>query len=114
MLATGSNAVLSPNDRALLKSILAPFSDRIDRVTLFGSHATGTARGNSDIDLVVHGSLSKADIDRLWTLFDDSSLSVPVDIIAYNHAVYPPLKRHIDAVEKTLFEKVDLTAPANG
>ena len=102
------NKIISNSDRVILKSILSPFSDRIDRVTLFGSYAKGAARANSDIDLVVHGSLLKSDVDRLWTLFDDSSLSVPVDIIAYNQDIYPPLKRHIDMVQKPLFDKSDL------
>lgn len=96
----------------ILKSILSEFSQKIDRVTLFGSHATGLARANSDIDLVVHGSLSQADVDRLWTLFDDSALSVPVDVIAYNLSIYPPLKRHIDAIERPLFERSDLIGNA--
>lgn len=93
----------------ILKSILAEYSQKIERVTLFGSHATGLARANSDIDLVVHGSLSQADVDRLWTLFDDSALSVPVDVIAYNLNIYPPLKRHIDETERPLFQRSDLT-----
>ncbi len=95
-------------ERAILKTVLSPFAANIEQVTLFGSHATGTARKNSDIDLVVHGNLSKSDVDRLWTLFDESALSVSVDVIAYNHEIYPPLRRHIDSVERLLFEKSDL------
>lgn len=100
--------MLTKSNRNILKSILSQYQDKIDKVTLFGSHATGLAKENSDIDLVIHGCLSKADTDRLWTLFDDSSLDVPVDLIAYNQDIYPPLKRHIDTVEKLLFEKADL------
>lgn len=99
---------LDTKSLAILKSILSDYSQKIERVTLFGSHATGLARANSDIDLVIHGSLSQSDVDRLWTLFDDSALSVSVDIIAYNLGIYPPLKRHIDAIERPLFERSDL------
>jgi uncharacterized protein len=102
--------MLTKLDRDTLKSILSQYQDKIHKVTLFGSRATGLAKRNSDIDLVIHGSLSEADTDRLWTLFDDSSLSVPIDLIAYNQNIYPPLKQHIDAVEKLLFEKADLTS----
>ncbi len=87
---------------------MAPFSDKIDFVGLFGSHATGKARENSDIDLVVYGTLNDYEVDRLWSLFDASALSVPVDVIAYNLPIYPPLKAHIDRVMQPLFQKSDL------
>ncbi|MET0179038.1 MAG: nucleotidyltransferase domain-containing protein [Novosphingobium sp.] len=88
--------------------MLAPFASRIDHVDVFGSHATGRARDNSDIDLVIHGRLEPGDVDRLWTLFSESRLPVTVDVIAYNLPLYPPLKRHIDEVAKRLFDHGDL------
>ena len=99
---TGTSAELGTGDLALLHDILAPYADRIDRVGVFGSRATGSARPNSDIDLVIYGRIDDADIDRLWTLFDDSSISVSVDILRYSADLYPPLKRHIDATMKPL------------
>lgn len=93
----------------ILRSVLEKFVHGIERVSLFGSHATGKARSNSDIDLVIYGSLSDVEIDRLWTLFDDSDLAVKVDVIAYRDDLYPPLKRHIDLVAKPLFNRADLT-----
>lgn len=90
---------------------MAEFADRIDRVAVFGSHATGRARDNSDIDLVVYGRLASHDIDRLWTLFDESELSVPVDVVSYDDTLYPPLKRHIDAVARTIFTNEQLRMP---
>lgn len=101
---------MSPRHAQIIKAILRPFADRIQRVDLFGSQATGRARQNSDIDLVLHGTLSPRDVDRIWTLFHESALSVPVDVIAYDDALYPPLKRHIDAVAKTLFTSDQLRA----
>lgn len=59
-------------------AILKPYAERIDRVALYGSRATGAYRPNSDIDMVVHGALNEAEQDRLYTLFDESNLSVPV------------------------------------
>ena len=58
----------------LLREILATAGDRIDRVAVFGSRATGRYRPNSDLDLVLYGSADAADCDRLWTLFQESSL----------------------------------------
>ena len=96
----------------LIRSVLAPFSERIERVAIFGSHATGRARANSDIDLVLYGPLTSGDVDRLWTIFHESALSVAVDLVAYDEGLYPPLKRHIDAVARTLFTHEQLKAAA--
>lgn len=102
---------VSPARRDVLRSVLSGYSEQIDRVAVFGSHALGRARDNSDIDLVIYGQLTDRDIDRLWTLFDSSQLSVPVDVVHYRSTLYPPLKNHIDAVAKTLFTKQQLQVP---
>ena len=59
---------LTADHRDLLREILATAGDRIDRVAVFGSRATGRYRPNSDLDLVLYGSADAADCDRLWTL----------------------------------------------
>lgn len=99
---------LSVSDRNIIHAVLAPYADRIDRAALFGSRATGLARINSDIDLVLYGDLTKADIARIWTLCDDSALSVTVDVVAYTDDLYPPLRRHIDMTAIPLFSQADL------
>ncbi|WP_299648961.1 nucleotidyltransferase family protein [Sphingomonas bacterium] len=100
--------VLDSRRREILRSILAAYSHQIDKVAVFGSHATGRARANSDIDLVIYGKLPDGALERLWTHFDDSNLPVKVDIVAYDADLYPPLKRHIDTVAVTLFTRDDL------
>ena len=92
----------------IIHDILSSYADRIERVGLFGSRAKGTARKNSDIDIVLYGTLDDALIDRLWTLFDESSLVLKVDVNAYDRIAYPPLKAHIDAVMMPLFTQEDL------
>ena len=106
-----SDYLLSEVRRTTLKDVLAPFAAKIDRVGLFGSHATGRARVNSDIDIVIYGSLDANDVDRLWTLLNDCALPVPVDVVAYNLPVYPPLRAHIDRVSKPLFSADQLVVP---
>ena len=81
-------------------------------VGLFGSRATGTARPNSDVDLVVYGDIGQPVVDRLWTLFDESGLARTVDVVAYDLIEHPPLKAHIDAVMVPLFSRADLDAVA--
>lgn len=93
---------------AVVASVLQPYADRIDKVGVFGSHALGKARRNSDIDLVIYGLLTQDDIDRIWTLFDESPLAVSVDVVGYDLPLYPPLRAHIDRTVKLLFTSADL------
>ncbi len=79
-----------------LHNILLPFSDKIDKVGLFGSRATGLYRPNSDIDLVIYGSFDEKTTDRIYTLLNDSNLPIKVDLQVYDLIDYLPLKEHID------------------
>lgn len=83
---------------------------KIDRVALFGSRATGKYRDNSDIDLVIYGDIDEKIIDRLWTLLNESNLPYKVDLNAYHLIDYPPFKAHIDEFNKTLFTQSELLA----
>lgn len=99
---------LSIQQLQAIRAILALYAEKIERVGLFGSRAAGTARPNSDIDLVLYGSLDEAAVDRIHTLFGESSLALKVDVNAYDLIAYPPLKAHIDSVMQPLFLKTDL------
>lgn len=99
---------LSPHQLNILRDILAPYAPLITRAGLFGSRAKGTARENSDIDLVLFGSVPEAVVDRLRSLFDESGLAVTVDLIAYDRIDTPALKSHIDQVMQPLFEQPEL------
>lgn len=94
----------------ILKRILSVYANHITQVDLFGSRATGGYRKNSDIDLVLHGSLSKKQINRLWTLFHESSLPYRVDVKCYELTTHLPLKAHMDKVCKRLFTREELQA----
>lgn len=93
---------ISTRQLATIASVLQHAGDRITRVDLFGSRAIGTHRANSDIDLVVEGAVSDALVERLSTLFQESSLPVSVDVIHYERAPRP-LQEHIDAVRRPLW-----------
>ncbi len=101
---------LSESQLAILKQILSLYADRIRQVDLFGSRATGNYRNNSDIDLVLRGSLTDKHINRLWTLFQDSSLPFRVDVKGYELTTYLPLKSHMDKVCRRLFTQEELKA----
>ncbi|WP_417905192.1 nucleotidyltransferase family protein [Candidatus Tisiphia endosymbiont of Micropterix aruncella] len=94
---------LSKEQLNILRNILLPFSKQIESVGLFGSRATGSYRPNSDIDIVIYGSLDEKTLDRIFTLLNDSNLPVKVDVQSYDLITYPPLKEHIDANMLLLF-----------
>jgi predicted nucleotidyltransferase len=86
----------------IIGDTLRPFADKITTVGLFGSRATGTYRDNSDIDLVLYGPLSAADIDRIYTLFEESPLPIKVDVVAFDRIDHLPFKQHITTVMQPL------------
>ena len=97
------NNGLSDNELKIILNIINSYKDKITKVGIFGSRANGKYKGYSDLDLVLYGNLEQKDIDRINTLFDESSLGLKIDIKGYNFINYPPLKRHIDESAKTLF-----------
>ena len=92
----------------IIKKIIYSYQDKIIKIDLFGSRAMGSYKENSDIDLVIHGTLNVEEIDHLFTLFRESNLAVFVDIKEYDSIDYLPLKKHIDEVAVTLFDREDL------
>ena len=103
-----TNHGLMDEDLETIRAVLADFSDEITKVDLFGSRATGNYRRNSDVDLVVHGSVRDTTIDRLWTLFNESNLPFSVDVASYDSMTNRPLKKHVDAVGKRLFSSREI------
>lgn len=101
--ATQKDHGLSNRELAMILKALTPFSASIESVCLFGSRACGQFKPYSDIDLVLFGNLQEQEVARIYTLFDESSLGLNVDILAYRHIDYLPLKRHIDDNAKQLF-----------
>lgn len=86
-----------------LRSILLAFSNKIEKVGLFGSRSNGLYRYNSDIDLVIYGRLEESDIDRIFTLLNDSNLPFNIDVQAYDLIKYLPVRHHIDSNMLLLF-----------
>ena len=101
---TASKHGLRPQQINTIHRILLPFLDQIEHVGLFGSRASGLYRPNSDIDLVIYGSLDEKAMDRIFTLLNDSNLPFKVDVQVYDLINYLPLKNHIDSNMLLLFE----------
>ena len=98
-----NNHGLNENQLKIICRTLIPFVDYIDRISLFGSRATGLYKTNSDIDMVIYGSVDERMTNRISTLFNDSYLPLKVDVHSYNLISYQPLKEHIDNNALTLF-----------
>jgi len=92
----------------ILRGVLSSFADRIQIAGLFGSRATKKARPNSDVDLVLYGDIDAELVDRIWTLFNDSSLVLKVDVLGYDLISHMPLKAHVDQVMQPLFTQEEL------
>ncbi len=92
----------------VIRKILKKNCNNIDSVALFGSRATGHYRPESDIDFVIYGDITEQENDHLYTCFLESTIPYKVDLTAYNHITYPPLKKHIDKFSKTLFTRQEL------
>ncbi len=99
---------LNKNQLRIIRDILFRNVSNVDKVSLYGSRATGKYKSNSDIDLVLYGDIDEAKADRLWTCFSESLLPYKVDLTIYRHITYPPLKRHIDQQGRTLFTNEQL------
>lgn len=92
----------------ILRNVFLPFSQKIEKVGLFGSRATGSYHSSSDIDLVIYGLIDEKTIDRIYTLLKDSNLPFKTDIQSYNLIKYLPLKKHIDVNMVLLFKHEQL------
>lgn len=96
---------LNKNQLHIILDILSQNVSGVDKVSLYGSRATGKYKNNSDIDLVLYGDIDEVRADRLWTCFSESMLPYKVDIAIYRHITHSPLKRHIDQQSQLLFTK---------
>lgn len=103
-MSPASQHGLSTAHYEMLIEVFRAHAPPIERVDLFGSRATGTAKPWSDIDLVIVGAgVNSALIDRLHTELNDLALPMSVDVIADDDLMPPALRAHIEAVRTPLF-----------
>lgn len=98
---------------AIVRNILVEAGVSLDGVAVFGSRATGRARPNSDIDLVLHGPVAETTVELLRRRFDDSLLPVTVDLHIYDRIAHAPLKAHIDRFGRPLFPPASIIPGAD-
>jgi len=76
-----------------------------DKVILFGSHARGDSRKNSDVDLLIlkKGLKNGGELtDNLYFEFFNKKIKTPVDLIAMDYDRYYQLTNNIGYIYKTI------------
>ena len=86
--------------RAILETVLS-----IDKAVLFGSRATGFARDNSDVDIMLYGNgLKLVDILRVNSLLEETTLPYQFDLIRHD-AENSALLDHVNQYGKVIFQR---------
>ena len=92
----------------VMRSLVRVFSSYpdLEKVTLFGSRAVGTAKPWSDIDLATHGIVGdRHRLGRLALDLDDTSIPQICDVLAYEAISHTPLRRHVDDVGIVIYRR---------
>ena len=89
-------SVLGDDLIARLTRVFSVYPD-LESVTLFGSHALGSASPRSDIDLATSGIRDRHRLGRLILDLEDLDVPQKFDTRALEDIRHPPLRRHIEA-----------------
>ncbi|TPG22628.1 nucleotidyltransferase domain-containing protein [Sphingomonas koreensis] len=101
---------LTAMQRGTLLGLLARHVDAIDRVDLFGSRARGDHRPGSDVDLLIHGSMTADRLAMLAAEIDASDLSLDVDLHLAAHLEETRFAELARREARPLFSHEDLIA----
>lgn len=94
---------LPEHTRNEIKQIISGYPE-VERATLFGSHAKGTATVRSDIDIALQGrQLNRFVLADIALSFDDSDIPLQIDLQNYSDIKNTALKEHIDRIGIQLY-----------
>lgn len=80
----------------------------IQKATVYGSRAKGTARRGSDIDIVLDGEqMVTRQLNRVCTAIDDLLLPYKMDLSLRTHIDNTALLDHIDRVGVVIYDRLD-------
>ena len=98
------NNGLSHDELARIRAILETVPS-VDKAVLFGSRATGLARGGSDIDIMLYGDgLKISDIMQISSLLEDTTLPYQFDLIRYD-VENLDLLEHVKQYGRVIFQR---------
>lgn len=101
---------LSAGDMRIVAQILSRYANQIDRVSLYGSRAARTSRPGSDLDLLLSGTIDFHAMLNLGVAFEESDLSVAVDLKHERDLIDPRVSDEILKRCQLLFTRDDLMA----
>jgi predicted nucleotidyltransferase len=93
---------LSAETVEMLRSLFSTHPE-IECVKVFGSRALGNFRPNSDIDLVLWGSIDAKLHAKLCDELDELPLPYLFDVKIYAEVKHAGLREHIDSFAKVLY-----------
>ncbi len=100
--------VIDAGHRLIIAAAIAPFANRIDKVSVYGSRATGRWRPGSDIDLLICGPIGLGDMLLIQVALEESDLPYQVDLMHERDLAMPDIRRAIMAQAVPLFTQSDL------
>lgn len=89
------SAMIADRTLAMMREVFARYPD-LQKVTLYGSRATGRATERADFDLVTHGIEDRLAVARVELDLEDLPIPQFCEVQAYERIRYAPLKDNID------------------
>ncbi len=84
----------------------------IDKVILFGSHATGRARKDSDVDLIVVSRFKGRKIKLMHNLYHEwhhrQNINYPVDFLCYTPKEFNKMKNMVTIVGEAVHNGIEV------
>lgn len=100
------SAMIASKTLAMMREVFARYPD-LQKVTLYGSRATGRATERSDFDMVTHGIEDRHAVAGIE--FDLEELPIPqfCEVQAYERIRHAPLKQNIDRDGIVIYDRDD-------
>jgi predicted nucleotidyltransferase len=93
-----------------MEKVLTSLSDKVERISLFGSYAKGVSDLFTDLDILIIMNTNRPFVERIKEVYSALSLPVDVDLLCYTAEEFERIKnrgffKKILAEEVVLYEK---------
>ncbi len=96
---------LRESDLTNIVTLLSLF-EQIEEAVIFGSRAKGNFKNGSDVDIAIKGNIDLATTTKLsYMLNEETLMPYKFDIVNYTQNSHEDLKKHIDRVGITIYDK---------
>ena len=101
-----NSATIADNTLAMMRDVFAQYPE-LQKVTLYGSRATGRATERSGFNLVTHGIEDRLAVARVELDLEELPIPQFCEVQAYERISYAPLKQNIDRDGIVIYDKDD-------